>query len=168
MENYYCEVCNKNVNIGYNLIYQDCGYYLVEGKLNPEQIERRQIERKAYCGKCEKTILSVPTQFVIEHFRQERDDKIENFQYTIPRGSCLCFILITCLIPILAALVVITYGLLAIPLVIVAYFYFRYQKQRAIRQISYVTQKMINTLKERQKEFEFICHYCASGVYLSA
>lgn len=169
MDNYHCEACNRNIAISSSikLICQECGYYLVNGKLSQREIEQRQIIRRGYCRKCEKSVLSVPPQFVIEHFLQQKEDKLRDFEYKMPRSSCLCFILITVLIPFLAALVVITYGLLAIPLIVVGYLYFRYQKQNTIRQISYDTQKKINQLKERQIEFEFICPYCANGVSVS-
>ena len=48
---YYCEFCNKNINIvaGTLPVCKECGNYLSNYTITPEERKRRRKERSLYC-----------------------------------------------------------------------------------------------------------------------
>jgi len=73
MAKYYCEICNKNVEVPNlsKLNCNECGFSLVEGKLTTEDIAKRNGERTAYCHKCSRQTFSVPIQFFINEYLKD-------------------------------------------------------------------------------------------------
>lgn len=168
MESYYCEFCNKNVEIEtkIKLVCKDCGFLLTQGNLTAQEIEKRNAERKAYCIKCGKPTYNVPIQSFINAYSRERDDRIKNLKYNIPkRNLYLCFFIVF-MIPFIILLVVATYGLILLAIVVLIVLYFVHIKNKKIKEINEDTRKIISAFEEDQKKFEFACSVCGSGVSL--
>jgi len=79
---YYCEFCNRNVQILRELdkdiqkkpICETCGHFLVKGTITQQERERRKKERTTYCPNCNQLVYSVPIGVI----RNEYYQKIEN------------------------------------------------------------------------------------------
>lgn len=169
MESYYCEICNKNVEIEskQKSICKDSGYYLIKGNLTSQEIEKRRVERSAYCNKCGETIHGVPIEYLIDAMVQRRNDRIKNLKYNIPkRNLYLCFFIVF-MIPFIILLVVATYGLIILAVVVLIVSYFSYIKNKKIKEITERSNRIIERLRNDQKEFKFMCPTCASGVHPS-
>lgn len=74
---YYCEICNRNVNIGQNKkpICPKCFLLLKTHNLTPEEIKKRRKERLSYCKTCKKMIYSVSKQLLFDSLGQRESYK---------------------------------------------------------------------------------------------
>lgn len=64
---YYCEYCNKNINLSSKAppVCKVCGNDLREYSLAYEEIRRRQKNRVGHCSQCNEMVYGVPIQIVI-------------------------------------------------------------------------------------------------------
>ncbi len=63
---YYCEYCNRNVNIKAEdkPLCTQCGHLLMNQTVTQEERKRRQKERTFYCQNCDQMVFSVPLNVV--------------------------------------------------------------------------------------------------------
>ncbi len=178
---YYCEFCNRNVNIPSNRppTCKDCGTFLSRFTITKEEKKIKQKERTTYCNNCNMMVFSVPIHLICDtltkgsqlqistiltrpktvYFKEDRRYKSGYKMTAEGQEQCFKYCLYT-------FLVIITFGIALIPIL---YYSSKQRKKReqAAQGIYEVTQKSINTfLALQQQGFQFVCRRCYNGVKL--
>ncbi|MFX0039875.1 MAG: hypothetical protein ACFFAB_11110 [Candidatus Heimdallarchaeota archaeon] len=74
---YYCEFCNRNIEISKKIkkaVCTNCGHFLITHSLNQEDQQRRERTRVMYCSKCNREQYGVP----LDVMRNDSLMKIKN------------------------------------------------------------------------------------------
>lgn len=190
---YYCEFCNKNVNVStqYRTPSQctRCGRRLNLQSLAPKEIRRREKERTTYCKNCDEMTYSMPTEIIInvlatnrENFFQLQSIKPKNIfksLFLLSLGVIIYFFVF--IIVNIARVFIpegyierILTGIIGCGISIVLAFVFRKLKNVKNKKNKIVSKELqdkarnfegyINQLRE--DKFQFVCSKCFNGVIL--
>ncbi len=176
---YYCEFCNRNVNIPSKKhpICKDCGTFLSQFSITPEERKIREKERTTYCNSCDMMIFSVPIHLISDtltkgsqlqastilnkskttYFKEDRRFK-SGYKMT-PEGQTQCLKYV-----VYSFLIIITAGIALIPIL---YYYNNQKKKReqAAQNIYKNNQEGMKSLKTLQQQgFQYVCRRCYNGV----
>lgn len=187
---YYCEFCNKNISIKADAIpvCKECGHFLYNSNVTTQERQRRERERTTYCSNCDLMIYAVPIQLAFNAIREQtqhttnlinnppkapqyvKDGRYKSGYRVTKEGEqyqmmmcCYCFLAL-----IYMGICIMTFGIALVAL-IPLYFYHKKQNEKK-KQLLQKTQKLgestINVLYETQKQFQYVCSRCFSGVKL--
>lgn len=187
---YYCEFCNKNINVRAATIpiCKNCGHLLISSSITTQERLRRERAQTTYCEYCDLMVYGVPVDTAINIHSQEtqlRANQVKNppspelirqdrrykkgFRLTSEGETYCCkIIIVIILIIILIVFAVSTYGL-ALLVLIPIYLYFRKKKKEKnflIQNIYNTGQNLISILYEIKNQFQFVCHRCLNGVII--
>jgi len=178
---YYCEFCNRNVNIASNQppTCKDCGTFLNRFTITPEEKERKRKERTTYCNNCNMMVFSVPIHLMVDTFTKgsqlqisriltshkiayfKRDRRYKSGYKMTAEGEAQCF-----KYGLYAFLVIITAGIALIPIL----YYYNNKKKKRETSAQYVQENThigLNALQTLQQQgFQFVCRRCYNGVKL--
>lgn len=187
---YYCEFCNKNINIKAEAIpiCPECQHPLHSPSITTQERKRREREHTTYCENCDLIVYSVPVQHAIKTLNEEnhhkinliknppkvphyvKDARFKSGYRTTKKGEeaefvacCYCILFL-----IFIGLAVVTYGIALLALIPL---YLSYQKKeeeknQVIQGIYDSGQKAISVLDKTKEEFKYVCNRCFSGVKL--
>jgi hypothetical protein len=160
--------------------------------MSAQERKRREKERTTYCGKCDLMVYSIPIDVAIYSFSNEahlranllkkpsrgplfKQDKRykSGYKTTSEFDSLCCYIFILLLVTGLAiAAIMYTFGIALIAEVPILYLAWRYFKKKnekeksKIRSVFDIGQSLTDSLREIQKNYQYICNRCFNGVEL--
>jgi len=191
---YYCEFCNKNINIKTGMPHncKICGNYLSNYTLTSEEIKRRQKERKGNCNYCNEIVYGVPIDIVLNNALQKKEWELKAYQKSLVSRFplYLCCIWFICLIPI-GLFAPFTYDIegnlnFYNPLTWILFIYTwiwliggsyliyrqynkiklktKEEKKETIQKLNEKYEKILNPLFNTKNSFQYICPKCYRGV----
>ncbi|MGQ4876888.1 MAG: DUF559 domain-containing protein, partial [Promethearchaeia archaeon] len=180
---YYCEFCNKNIQVSEGVIKcKNCGHLLYPNTITQEERKRRDRERTTYCEYCDKMEYAVPIQIVILDVQRQRQLTLHSIKnppkpvLKIKDGRYKSGYRLTeegekieTLYCILFFLTIITLGLALIPIVI--YYHFKNKKennkiQAKLDLISTNFGNVLQNLHIISENYSYVCRRCYNGVNL--
>ena len=173
-----------NLDKKYLPICNDCGFYMTAGTKSNDEIQTITEERTAYCGKCDKSVYSVPIEVIkdlVQHRFNQEIGMVQRDRRRVKKGSSMqdnkFLYLIIVLIPlfIVVSMIVVWLGLLLIGAFAVALILDYQSKSKlkkdrlAIRdtkkkELTEEKLKSLSELSKAQKDFESLCSVCDGGV----
>lgn len=180
---YYCEFCNKNIQVSEGLINcKSCGHLLYQNTITPQERKRRDRERITYCEYCDKMEYAVPIQVVVSNIEQQGQTALHSIKYPskpvlqVKDGRYKSGYRLTkegeeqeMLYCILCILTIVTLGLALIPIGI--YYHLQSKKEKENIQSKFnITagslDTILQTLNGISGSFSYVCRRCYNGVKL--
>ncbi len=180
---YYCEFCNKNIQVSEGRITcKGCGHLLYNRTITKEEKQRRDRERTTYCEYCDKMEYAVPIQIAISNTEQQGQLALQKIKHP-PRTALRVKDgryklgyrlteegkkkeLIYC---VLCILTIFTLGLALIPI----YLYYHLKNKREREGINLMVDSAIGDLdylsdflNQTSVNYDYICRMCIKGVKL--
>ena len=188
---YYCEFCNKNVNVSttYNVRPRcsRCSRPLYYQNLSQQEIRRRDAERTTYCENCNQMMYSLPTTFLIKEIREHGDVKLFQIHGTKRKNIYkflaplfwafsvlfLFYMIILIINPSIGEYSFVVYLITSPVCVGIGFIFWKLKDRRNIK-----NQKIDQQIQEKQKDIEgyiaqiqekqflYVCNQCFNGVVL--
>lgn len=185
---YYCEFCNRNVQIRAGSINRcgQCGHFLHSASITLDERRRRIHERTTYCSNCDLLVYTVPIELAINAVNEEKqydlsiianplnsqlyvkDDRFKS-DYRLKQEAHTLWSVLCLVILIFIALAIVTGGIALIAIFPLYYFYKKKKKkkQAIILENAHRAQDSVENLIAARSNFRYVCHRCLYGVELN-